>query len=104
MSCYRKGGCGPYEMLSCSECPASKPTYIKARHLGCPLCNMKPFFTLDGEWSQFESSKELESGPWTKLYACIDKNGSLAMYGAGDSTTDLYYPRFCPECGRELQR
>lgn len=27
MLCYRKGGCGPYEMYSCSECPASKPEY-----------------------------------------------------------------------------
>ena len=27
MRCYRKGSCGPYEMLSCSECPASKPEY-----------------------------------------------------------------------------
>lgn len=27
MSCYRKGGCGPYEMRSCSECPASSPEY-----------------------------------------------------------------------------
>lgn len=37
MACYRNGGCGPYEMRSCSECPASKPEYavrqaiIKAR-------------------------------------------------------------------------
>ena len=29
MSCYRKGGCGPYEMYSCSECPASKPEYAQ---------------------------------------------------------------------------
>lgn len=28
MACYRSGGCGPYEMYSCSECPASKPEYI----------------------------------------------------------------------------
>lgn len=28
MSCYRKGGCGPYEMLSCGECPASKKSYL----------------------------------------------------------------------------
>lgn len=27
MKCYRQGGCGPYEQLSCSECPASKPTF-----------------------------------------------------------------------------
>lgn len=29
MSCYRRGGCGPYEQMSCSECPASKPEYAK---------------------------------------------------------------------------
>lgn len=29
MTCYRKGGCGPYEMLQCGECPASKPEYAQ---------------------------------------------------------------------------
>ena len=29
MTCYRKGGCGPYEMRSCNECPASKPEYAQ---------------------------------------------------------------------------
>lgn len=28
MTCYRSGGCGPYENRSCYECPASKPEYI----------------------------------------------------------------------------
>lgn len=28
MRCYRSGGCGPYEYLSCTECPASKPSYL----------------------------------------------------------------------------
>lgn len=27
MACYKSGGCGVYEMYSCSECPASKPEY-----------------------------------------------------------------------------
>lgn len=27
MTCYKSGGCGVYEMYSCSECPASKPEY-----------------------------------------------------------------------------
>ena len=27
--CYRDGGCGPYEMYSCNECPASKPDYLQ---------------------------------------------------------------------------
>lgn len=29
MACYRKGGCGPYEMIPCNECPASRPSYVK---------------------------------------------------------------------------
>ena len=28
-TCYRAGGCGPFEMYSCNECPASKPEYLK---------------------------------------------------------------------------
>lgn len=31
MSCYKDGGCGIYEMYSCSECPASKPEYLKRK-------------------------------------------------------------------------
>lgn len=27
MKCYKNGGCGVYEMRSCSDCPASKPEY-----------------------------------------------------------------------------
>lgn len=27
--CYRKGSCGPYEMYSCYECPASKKEYLE---------------------------------------------------------------------------
>lgn len=35
MTCYRKGGgCGPYEMLSCGECPASKPDYLATPYEG----------------------------------------------------------------------
>ena len=29
VACYRNGGCGPYEMYSCSECPASKSDYMQ---------------------------------------------------------------------------
>lgn len=34
LPCYRNGGCGPYEMLSCTECPASKSDYLQ--------CELKP--------------------------------------------------------------
>ena len=29
IQCYRKEGCSNYEMRSCTECPASKPEYLK---------------------------------------------------------------------------
>lgn len=29
MTCYRKGGCGPYEMYPCNICPASKPEHLQ---------------------------------------------------------------------------
>lgn len=33
--CYRKGGgCGPYEMLPCGECPASRPSYAEKKKQG----------------------------------------------------------------------
>ena len=41
MACYRTGGCGPYEMRSCNECPASKPEYanrnksVSYKHIKC---------------------------------------------------------------------
>lgn len=44
MRCYREGSCGPYEMLSCSECPASKPDYRAKKMVfrdgdeRCPHC------------------------------------------------------------------
>lgn len=31
MTCYKDGGCGIYEMYSCTECPASKPEYLNKR-------------------------------------------------------------------------
>lgn len=34
MKCYRNGGCGPYEQLSCGECPASKPEYNSGENDG----------------------------------------------------------------------
>lgn len=40
MACYRSGGCGPYEMRSCSECPASKPEYMRRQI--CPDATSAP--------------------------------------------------------------
>lgn len=73
----------------------------------CPLCSIKPFFYPDRIgglcWSKYESSKVLSSGPGSWLKACEDKYNRLALYAVGDEDTGLYYPKFCPECGRRLE-
>lgn len=38
MTCYKSGGCGVYEMRSCSECPASKPEYLNMNVVKCKDC------------------------------------------------------------------
>ena len=38
-ACYRNGGCGPYEMYSCSECPASKSDYVQFKTKPKPKTN-----------------------------------------------------------------
>lgn len=43
MTCYRSGGCGPYEMRSCSECPASKPEYLTSNNKSNIGFNIKDF-------------------------------------------------------------
>lgn len=43
MQCYRSGGCGPYEMYSCSECPASKPEYLTRNNTNNIGFNIKDF-------------------------------------------------------------
>lgn len=47
MSCYRNGGCGPYENRSCSECPANKPEYAKKNNLSTPRRTYNKKYTLD---------------------------------------------------------
>ena len=67
----------------------------------CSLCSLKPYIW-HGEWQREESSLKLATGPWTGLYACRCEDGRLALYGLGDSYTDMYYPAYCPECGRRI--
>lgn len=39
ITCYRNGGCGPYEMYSCYECPASKSDYMQVKTATKPQTN-----------------------------------------------------------------
>lgn len=49
MSCYRKGGCGPYEAYSCSECPASKPEYAN-KYISQKAVAADVVEVVHGEW------------------------------------------------------
>lgn len=75
----------------------------KAKNKCCKICDIKPYIWGDGTWVLHESSLILAEGPWTTLYACKDRDGRTALYGVGDDFTDLYYPKYCPECGRKLK-
>lgn len=55
MTCYRMGGCGPYEGRSCSECPASKITYLERYK----TTSYRP--KEDDEWNWFDFINMIES-------------------------------------------
>lgn len=60
MKCYKNGGCGVYEMYSCSECPASKPTYRCKNCLSYSQCKsiaLKDVFVVEN-CSSFPHLKE----------------------------------------------
>jgi len=42
MACYKSGGCGAYEMYSCSECPASRPGYGSNRKTNIDIIRSWP--------------------------------------------------------------
>lgn len=68
----------------------------------CKICSCKPYFYSDGMYSEYESGIDLAMGGWTSLRAGKDANNKIIMYGQGDGLTKLYYPKYCPECGRKL--
>ena len=80
------------------ELPQSK--IVKSKR-PCKLCEQKPHICC-GEYEQASSQIQLVEGNWTSLYAGKDKENRLFLCAHGDGYTDLWYPNFCPECGRKL--
>lgn len=68
MACYRKGGCGPYEGRSCSECPASKETYLNKSRVQQAIENMQ----------DIPQIKPVDPYPPLILYA--DRDGLQYLY------------------------
>lgn len=117
MSCYRPGGCGPYEYLSCYECPASKPEYavkrVKIDNTGGRYISQDKLDpdkvqrlhelrmkvdTVDDALGDSVELVPVVHGRWRRVYddsagwvdAC-DKCGAF-----GDSTL------YCPHCGAKM--
>ena len=44
----------------------------------------------------------LADSSWCYLYARKDENGRLYLDAEGETMTDEYYPKYCPECGKKL--
>lgn len=92
MKCYREGGCGPYEYLSCSECPASKRSYLSKEHK-CEFC---------------EGGKPLAIGKTNDQGIDINYPNRLVAYGycvhGMDSNALAVSINYCPMCGKKLAK
>lgn len=88
MSCYRDGGCGPYEMCSCSECPASKPEYrIRNKGVAPVLCNA--------------GSNSIHHH-YFGCPVCGSEVGGVTITGDGEDDWGTHEDKFCSECGQRV--
>lgn len=102
MKCYREGGCGPYEILSCSECPASKPAYAerkfaneKAQALYDKLAASHAYINRIKEDKELGSQEFLDrcrvcvANYFNEKENATDKNGGIHPYD------DVYVVWYC---------
>lgn len=91
MTCYKNGGCGIYEMYSCSECPASRPEYLNKNEseateitIDCKFCQY-PFKHCAKYYIQTGYSND----PYLYTLRKEDSVGGVMI-------------EYCPWCGRKL--
>lgn len=90
MACYRKGGCGPYEAYSCSECPASKSEYAN-KYINQKAVAADVDMNKRGEW-RIETDEEMPL-PMFKLVICSNCN---------ETANNTY--NYCPNCGAYMKK
>lgn len=66
----------------------------------CKYCERKPIIT-GYEWYPWENEEVLESGSYTDLTIGVDDNSRIYLAACGDDEA-IWYPNFCPVCGRPL--
>ena len=86
MKCYKNGGCGIYEPLPCSECPASKKSYLE-RYSQPP---MKKFYG----FIELRESVELPADATEEEIALALARKIIGKYGVvGVTEDDVYIDR-----------
>ncbi len=66
---------------------------------GCEFCRRK----WDPQGLRFDNCTEVARGGWVGLYYGVDEFDKPYLFAEADDDTDPYYPKFCPECGRDLR-
>ena len=73
----------------------------------CQYCEIEPAFTTDSRkrkvYDKDESQKVLDpGGMYSQLVIGTDEDGRVFME-ADEVANRLWYPNFCPVCGRDLR-
>lgn len=68
----------------------------------CTLCGTRPKVSGTGVYVPYENRIAVSDGNWIALYFGVEEDGALFMSATEEHETDHYYPKFCPECGRQL--
>jgi len=67
----------------------------------CEFCDLR--YDESGRYSRDKQrTTTVVDGAWTSIVRGVEPNNRLFLEGVGDDTTDRYYPKYCPECGRKL--
>lgn len=66
----------------------------------CKYCERKPVGT-GYKWYPWENEEVLESGSYTNLTIGVDSDSRIYLAANGDDEA-IWYPNFCPICGRQF--
>lgn len=70
---------------------------------GCKFCNTKSIDIGNQEgWIDMVRNNNIGEKGFQTLYLNRDDKG-IYIYGDGECESDIYHPKYCPECGKDLK-
>lgn len=70
----------------------------------CKFCEQSPVIDPTYGYNIWYNELCLTTGGNAGVNMVIEPDGRISIVGLGDGRTDPYYPKFCPECGRQLTK